>query len=131
MSMAHSPEVRVPYLDPALAEWVARNISPENKLRGKVGKRILRSAFQRDLPPEIFRQKKAGFGAPIDYWLAEDLQEMIRDLLSEDRIQSRGLFKPESVAGLVQDQFSGRRDRSFQVWQLLTLELWFQNFIDA
>lgn len=130
MSMASSVEVRVPFLDWELAEWVAWNIPPNLKLNGGTTKHILREAMRPLLPAEVLTQKKAGFAAPIDYWLANDLQEMVDDLLSDSRLKSRGLFRPEAVRRLVDEQRKGREDWSAQVWQFLTLELWMQTFID-
>src|SRR5581483_8449431 len=97
MSMASSVEVRVPFLDRELAEFAARNIPPRMKLKGflrPTTKHILRAAMKRTLPEEILRQPKAGFAAPVDYWLANELREMVDDLLSETRIRTRALFKP-------------------------------------
>ena len=130
MSMASSVEVRVPFLDWELAEWVASNVPPSLKLRGGTTKHILREAMRPLLPPEVLEQKKAGFGAPADYWLAHDLREMVDDLLSENNLKSRGLFKPATIRKFVDEQRSGRQDWSLQIWQFLTLELWMQAFID-
>ncbi len=130
MSMASSVEVRVPFLDWELAEWVAWNVPPSLKLRGGTTKHILRGAMAPLLPAEVLHQKKAGFAAPIDYWLTGDLCEMVDDLLSESRIRERGLFRPEKVRHLIEEQRIGREDWSHQVWQFLTLELWMQTFID-
>ena len=130
MSMASSVEVRVPFLDWEMAEWVAWNIPPALKLRKNTTKHILREAMRPLLPPEVLEQKKAGFGAPADYWLANDLREMVDDLLGESKIKERGLFDPAAVRGLIDDQRSGREDWSLQVWQFLTLELWMRAFID-
>jgi asparagine synthase (glutamine-hydrolysing) len=130
MSMASSVEVRVPFLDWELAEWVALNVPPSLKLHRGTTKHILREAMRPLLPPEVLVQKKAGFGAPADYWLAEDLREMVDDLLSETNLKSRSLFEPAAVRTLVDEQRSGRQDWSAQVWQFLTLELWMQAFID-
>ena len=130
MSMASSVEVRVPFLDWELAEWVAWNIPPRLKLHRGTTKHILREAMRPLLPPEVLKQKKAGLGAPIDYWLANDLREMVDDLLSETRISERGLFNPVAVRRLIDQQRRGRRDWSFQIWQFLTLELWMQAFTD-
>lgn len=130
MSMASSVEVRVPFLDWELAEWVAWNIPPDLKLRKGTTKHILREAMRPILPVEVLKQKKAGFAAPIDYWLANDLREMVDDLLSESRIRNRGLFNPQAVRQLVDEQRKGREDWSHQIWQFLTLELWMQAFID-
>ena len=130
MSMASSVEVRVPFLDVELAEWTARNIPAGLKVRGAVTKFILREAMKDWLPAEILRQKKAGFGAPVDYWLAKDLRGVVDDLLSAGRVRERGLFEPSAVQRMVREQRNGRRDWSMQIWQLLTLELWMRTFID-
>lgn len=128
MSMASSVEVRVPFLDWELAEWVAMNVPPNMKLRRGTTKHIMREAMRPLLPPEVLKQKKAGFGAPTDYWLAEDLREMVDDLLSVDNLKSRGLFDSVTVRKLVDEQRSGKHDWSMQIWQLLTFELWMRTF---
>ena len=63
-------------------------------------KHIFRKAMQDVLPDEVLNQPKAGFAAPMDYWLANDLKEMTDDLLSESRIRGRGLFRPEAMRKL-------------------------------
>ncbi len=82
------------------------------------------------LPSEVLQQPKAGFAAPTDYWLANELKEMTDDLLSESRISSRGLFRPEAIGRIIEQHRSGKQDWSMQIWQFLTLELWMQNFLD-
>jgi asparagine synthase (glutamine-hydrolysing) len=113
-----------------MAEWVSSAVPPTLKLRGGTTKHILREAMGPLLPREVLEQKKAGFGAPTDYWLANDLKEMVDDLLGENHIKSRGLFNTTAVRRLVDEHRSGRQDWSAQVWQFLTLELWMQAFID-
>jgi asparagine synthase (glutamine-hydrolysing) len=83
------------------------------------------------LPREVLKQPKAGFAAPVDYWLAHDLKEMVDDLLSPSQLGKRGIFKPDAVRQFVQDHRSGRNDWSMQLWQFLTLELWMQTFLDG
>lgn len=134
MSMASSVEVRVPFLDRDLAEFVAWNVPPEWKLKGSFKtrtKHILREAMKGILSDEVLQQPKAGFGAPADYWLANDLREMVDDLLSETRIRERGVFRPEAVRLFVEEHRRGAQDWSMQIWQFLTLELWMQTFLDA
>jgi len=134
MSMASSVEVRVPFLDRELAEFVAWSIPPGLKLKGRLRpttKYIFRQAMRDVLPREVLRQPKAGFAAPVDYWLAHDLKEMVDDLLSAPRVRQRGLFQPEAVRHYVAEHRSGRRDWSMQIWQFLTLELWMQAFLDG
>ncbi len=134
MSMASSVEVRVPFLNRELAEFVAWNVPPKLKLKGSVfptTKYIFREAMREALPEEVLRQPKAGFAAPTDYWLANDLREMTDDLLSDSRVRDRGFFRPEAVRKFVDEHRSGRQDWSMQIWQFLTLELWMQNFLDG
>ena len=134
MSMASSVEVRVPFLDRHLAEFVAWNVKPEWKLKGKwrpTTKYILRQAMRGMLPAEVLRQPKAGFAAPVDYWLAHDLRPLVDDLLSESQIRRRGLFRPEAVRGYVDAHRRGAQDWSMQIWQFLTLEIWMQLFLDG
>jgi asparagine synthase (glutamine-hydrolysing) len=130
MSMASSVEVRVPFLDWELAEWAAWDIPPAMKLKKNTTKHILREAMRPLLPDEVLHQKKAGFGAPVDYWLSRDLREMVDDVLSEYRLNQRGYFQPKMVRRLIDEQRSGREDWSLQIWALLTFELWQQAFID-
>jgi asparagine synthase (glutamine-hydrolysing) len=134
MSMASSVEVRVPFLDRELAEFVAWHVPPNLKLKGflrPTTKYILREAMRDILPREVLEQPKAGFAAPVDYWLAHDLKEMVDDLLSSSRLRSRGIFRPEAVQRFVDEHRSGRHDWSMQIWQFLTLELWMQTFLDG
>jgi asparagine synthase (glutamine-hydrolysing) len=134
MSMASSVEVRVPFLDRELAEFVAWNVPPHMKIRGlfrPTTKYIFRRAMQDILPHDVLQQPKAGFAAPVDYWLAHDLREMVDDLLSPAQVRQRGLFHPEAVRRFVEEHRSGREDWSMQLWQFLTLELWMKTFLDG
>ena len=134
MSMASSVEVRVPFLDRELAEFAAWNIPPHLKLKGffqPTTKHIFRKAMQNVLPAEVLRQPKAGFAAPVDYWLANDLREMVDDLLSDTNIRKRGLFRPQAVRRFVDEHRSGSEDWSMQIWQFLTLENWMRIFLDT
>jgi asparagine synthase (glutamine-hydrolysing) len=134
MSMASSVEVRVPFLNRELVEFVAWNVKPEWKLKGKwrpVTKHIFREAMRGMLPLEVLEQPKAGFAAPVDYWLAHDLRPVVDDLLSKAQVRRRGLFRPEAVRRYVDEHRRGAEDWSMQIWQLLTLETWMQLFLDG
>src|ERR1700683_979545 len=134
MSMASSVEVRVPFLDRELAEFAAWNIPPHLKLKGffqPATKHIFRKAMQDVLPAEVLRQPKAGFAAPVDYWLPHGLRRVGEDLLSDTNIKKRGLFRPETVRRFVDEHRSGSEDWSMQIWQFLTLENWMRIFLDA
>ena len=134
MSMASSVEVRVPFLDRDLAEFAASNIPPNLKLKGffrPTTKHILREAMRGILPAEVLHQPKAGFAAPVDYWLAHDLRQLVDDLLSETNIAKRGLFRRQQLRRLIDEHRSGAEDWSMQIWQFLTLEHWMRIFIDG
>jgi asparagine synthase (glutamine-hydrolysing) len=91
-------------------------------------KYVLKRALENVLPKEVIWRKKAGFGAPIRSWLRGPLRPLIDDLLSEDSIKKRGLFRPAEVKRVIDANFSGREDYNLQVFQLLGLELWFEAF---
>ena len=128
-SMAANLEVRVPFLNVELVEMAAQ-MPPHLKLRGLKRKYVLKRAAEKLLPRDIVWRKKAGFGAPIRSWLRGALKPMVDDLLSESRVEGRGLFDAAEVRRIVETNLSGREDLNLQVFQLLVLELWMQQFID-
>ncbi len=128
-SMAVNLEVRVPFLNREMIEMSAR-MPDRLKLRGLKRKYVLKRALESVLPKDVVWRKKAGFGAPIRSWLRGPLRPMINDLLSEETVKRRGLFRPKEVKRVIDATFSGREDNNLQVFQLLGLELWHQVFID-
>ena len=125
-SMAHSLELRSPFLD---HEVIALGLSlPDSlKTRGRVGKVALRRAFAADLPAEIAGRGKTGFGVPLGRWFRSDLREAAGDLLSRDR----GWFRPDTVRRLLDEHESGRADHGHRLWCLLMLELWVREHVEA
>jgi asparagine synthase (glutamine-hydrolysing) len=133
MSMASSVEVRVPFLDRELAEFAATQVPVQYKLKGFIRpttKYLLRKAMAPVLPPEVLRQPKAGFAAPVDYWLANEMREIVDDVLSPSQIKKRNLFRYEGLCAMIDQHRKGGQDWSPQIWQFLTLELWMQTFLD-
>jgi asparagine synthase (glutamine-hydrolysing) len=119
----------VPFLNVEMIALTAR--MPVNmKMRGLKRKYILKRAMEKVLPHDVVWRKKAGFGAPIRSWLRGALRPLVDDLLSEEVIKKRGLFRPEEVRRLIDANLSGREDYNLQVFQLLNLELWQRQFID-
>ena len=129
MAMASSVEVRVPLLDDELVELGAR-IPSNLKLKGVRRKYIFKRSQEGTLPHDIVWRRKAGFGAPIRAWLERDLAPLTDDLLSESTLKRRGLVDPRAVTRLRADNAAGRADNSLQIYALLSLELWFQTFLD-
>jgi asparagine synthase (glutamine-hydrolysing) len=129
MSMAHSIEARVPLLDELVVDVMSR-VSPRGKVVGTRTKTLFKQAMNGVVPSEIINRGKAGFTAPVRGWLANELGSLAQEVLSPAEIRRRGLFEPEPIQRLLADFRSGRRDTAMQIWQLLTLELWQQAFID-
>jgi asparagine synthase (glutamine-hydrolysing) len=129
MGMAASVEVRVPLLDDELVALAAR-IPSHLKLKGWRRKYIFKRSQEGILPRDIIWRRKAGFGAPIRSWLVKDLAPLVSDLLSESTLRRRGIVEPAAVERLRADNAAGRADNSLQLYALLSLELWFQTFLD-
>lgn len=128
-SMAANLEVRVPFLNREMIDMAAR-MPPQLKLRGLKRKYVLKRALETVLPKDVVWRKKAGFGAPIRSWLRGPLRPLIAELLSEESVKRRGIFRPSEVRRILDANFSGREDYNLQVFQLLGLELWHREFLD-
>ena len=129
MGMAVGVETRVPLLDMELVRRACR--FPSSWLvKGKVDKRILRSAARGIVPDEIIDRPKAGFGAPYRKWLRYDLEELWHEVSSRDVISSRGWFDYEAVQNVRSLSQSGKADLYMLQWAIITLELWARQFID-
>jgi len=126
VSMAHSLELRSPFLD---HEVVALGLAlPDSlKMRRREGKVALRRAFADLLPPEVTTRGKTGFGVPLGRWFRSDLREVAHDLL----LSERGWFRPEAVRRLLDEHGSGRADHGHRLWCLLMLELWVREHVEA
>lgn len=129
LSMANSIEVRVPFLDNEVIDFLQR-VPAGLKLHGQNQKYILRKAMKGILPREILRRRKAAFGLPVRGWLRGELRGMLHDMLSEDRIRRRGILNPSVVAQMIRSNETGEKDYTLQLWGLLTLELWHQTFVE-
>lgn len=130
MSMAVSLECRVPLLDHELVEFAAR--MPEAiKIRGGKLKHVMKAALQGILPPNILARKKRGFGAPMGAWLKRELAPLMCDLLSEESIATRGLFRHERVASLIAAHEANRIDGTDRLLALLNFEIWARLYLDG
>lgn len=126
-SMAHSLEVRQPFLDYRLIEYAA-SLPSRFKLKGGIGKRILRDAFAELLPSAIWDRKKMGFGIPIAAWFRGPLQERTRASLTGSDCRLSKFFRQEYMTGLVESHMSGKSNEGYRLWNLLMLELWLREF---
>ena len=125
-SMAHSLELRSPLLDHEVVE-LGLALPDSLKLRGLTGKVALRRAFGAELPEQVARRGKTGFGVPLGRWFREDLRELARDVLATDR----GWFRAAEVRRLLDEHESRRADHGHRLWCLLMLELWVRQHVEA
>jgi asparagine synthase (glutamine-hydrolysing) len=125
-SMAASVEVRVPFVDPVVAQ-AAFSVAGRDKIRGRQGKVALKKVAERWLPREIAYRPKASFSVPLRAWVRNDLQEVINDLLVGGELVGSGMIRGGALHRMIHEEQAGREDRAKQIWQLLTLELWYRN----
>jgi asparagine synthase (glutamine-hydrolysing) len=126
-SMAHSLELRVPFLDAEVAGF-ALGLATPLKVRRLAKKRLLRQALAPLLPREILRGRKQGFSIPVAAWLRGPLQGYAREVLSPATLSRQGCFDPATVTGLLDSHCSGREDLSRQLWGLMAFTLWFDRY---
>jgi asparagine synthase (glutamine-hydrolysing) len=129
-SMACSLEVRAPFLDVELAEFLGR-VPSSFKLRGFRTKYLLKKAMGDLLPPGIAARPKKGFGVPVAAWLKDGLRETLEEELHPGRIREQGLFEPSEVQRLVSEHLSGRRDNRKPLWALLVFQLWHRRYSEG
>lgn len=127
--MAASVEGRPCLLDHELVEFAFR-IPGNLKIRGLTQKYIFKKAMERYLPRDVVYRAKSPFGAPLRSWMRGQLLPMVRDLYSHDAVRKRGIFRYDVIAGMIEENRTGREDYAHRLWSLLTLELWFREFID-
>lgn len=130
MSMAHSLEVRTPFLDFRVVELAAR-MPVRMKVRGLTTKYALRKLAEQLLPKEIACQAKRGFNVPLVNWIGQGAEAFVRDHLSYDVVKRRGYFDPQCVTSLLDQHFAKRMDCSQWIMMLLTFEIWHGMFIDG
>jgi asparagine synthase (glutamine-hydrolysing) len=123
-SMAASTEVRVPFVDVEVVR-AAFSLSGSAKVKNRSGKVALKRAAEAWLPNEIVHRPKASFGAPLRAWISRDLSGMVNDVLVNGELVRSGVLRRDAVLTLIEEERSGREDRAKQIWQLLSLELWY------
>ena len=130
MSMANSLEVRVPFLDHELVDFVF-SLPSSYKIDGNGRKKILRDAFRDELPGELYHRGKQGFEVPMLRWLRNDLKPLLEeDLLDEDFLKGQNLFDPFQVAQLQKKLHSPNPgDAAARIWGLMVFQHWWKKYM--
>lgn len=129
MSMAHSLEVRVPFLDHELVDF-AFQLPVRYKINGKMRKRILQDAFRKDLPEQIYNRSKHGFEVPMLEWLRGAFREKIDAYLSEEFIRDQGVFNYSAIQLEKERLFSASPGEAHaRIWGLLVFQSWWEQHL--
>jgi asparagine synthase (glutamine-hydrolysing) len=120
-SMAHALEVRNPFLDHRLVEWMS-SLPPGLKLHGREGKYLLKKAMEPHLPHELMYRPKMGFSIPLAAWFRGPLRQRLRDSVLSPRMLGSGYFDERFLTRLVDDHQSGVNDHGASLWSLLMFD---------
>ncbi len=124
MTMAHSVEARVPFLDHDVVEFSDR-LPATYKLDGGLGKRVLKTAASRLLDQETVYRKKQGFGAPMDQWFAEPaFGQHCLAMYERSAIAKSGLLNNSYVTDMLRAQMAGSGGNGFYLWTIFNAVLW-------
>lgn len=123
MSMAHSLELRSPFLDYRVVEFAAR-IPVSWKISGNDTKVILKEAFRDDLPAEVLSPRKQGFSIPLNEWFRNELREDLVTALHDRELQATGMINLSAMRKLAQEHLEGRRSRKSLLWRFLVFHRW-------
>ncbi|MBK6972149.1 MAG: asparagine synthase (glutamine-hydrolyzing) [Sterolibacteriaceae bacterium] len=126
-AMAVGLETRVPLLDHRVIEFAWR-LPVSMKVRGGIGKLLLREVLYRHVPRALVERPKMGFGIPLDAWLRGPLRAWAEDLLDESRLRSQGFLDPETVRLKWTEHLSGRRNWQYALWNVLMFQAWYAHW---
>ena len=123
--MAHSLELRSPYLDYRVVEF-ATGLPLEWKINRHDTKVILKDTFGNDLTPEVLNPRKRGFSIPLAEWFRNELRETLMETINDREFRNSGIFNVSEVEGLVREHLSGVRSRKSQLWRILIFARWWK-----
>ncbi len=127
MSMAHSLEVRPPFLDHRIVEFAA-SLPLELKIKGFNQKFILRELMRDKLPKSVLTRPKTGFDIPTHDWFRGPLRALLLDTLTPEAVRATGIFDFREIEALIGDHMSRRINAGYHLWGLLTLFLWMKRW---
>ena len=129
MSMYHSLEVRVPFVDHKLLEFCA-TIPPELKMKWFKKKYLLKKAVKPILPKEVINHRKQGFVGPMAQWLKKDLKTYVFDILSEKNLKRHNLINYPTIKKMLNEHFSGKEIHDTLIWSILIFQKWYDIYIE-
>lgn len=127
-TMSIGLEGREPMLDHRIIEFMAQ-LPASYKIRKGISKFILKEIVHKHIPKELMERPKKGFLAPIMLWFKNDLKDMLGYYLSENALNTSGIFNPKPVIRLKNDFLNGRNIYYQKLWQVLVFQLWYNRWI--
>jgi len=127
MSMAHSVEVRPPFLDHRIVEFAAK-LPASLKIRGTQQKVILKELMKDKLPPAILGRKKIGFDIPAHEWLRGPLRPLLADALAYGAAEYSDVFRSDVIETFLQLHLERKANLGYHLWGLLVLFLWMKKW---
>ncbi|MBW2091462.1 MAG: asparagine synthase C-terminal domain-containing protein, partial [Deltaproteobacteria bacterium] len=141
LSMAHSLESRVPFLDNELVDFTTTIptkylingswVHPKTNDINLSGKYIFRRAMEGILPREIIENRKQGFSAPDQSWYMQHLVKYIKKIILSERSLDRGYFRRQYIEKILNEHITGKKNHRLLIWSLLSFEWWNRIFIDG
>ncbi len=130
VSMHHSMEVRVPFLDHRLVEFSA-TIPPEIKMKWFQKKYLLKKAVKNLLPAKVINHRKQGFVGPMTQWLKNDLKSYTLETLSEKNLNKHDLLNHHTIKRILNEHYSGKEIHDTLIWSLLVFQKWYELYIEG
>ena len=127
MSMAHSLEVRPPFLDPRIVDF-ANSLPDRFKLRRSQSKYVLRRLMKGKLPKSALQRPKVGFDIPIHDWFRGALKPLLLDTISEEAVSASRLFYWPAVERLLREHLERKANWGYHLWGLMVLLMWMRRW---
>ena len=127
-SMAHALEVRAPFLDYHLVDFV-NTLPYQFKVKGLTTKYILKQLMKNLLPESVISKPKRGFNIPLSSWLRTDLKYFCDAVISKEKIDALGVFNYPYIEKIKAEHFKGVKNNSRKLWTLLVLCLWYERWM--
>ncbi len=130
MSMGNSLEVRTPFLDHNLVEYVF-SLPTNYKIDSKNKKKILKDTFKAELPENLFDRKKHGFEVPLEKWFQNELKTYLKEkIFNNNPLVKQGYLNQDELSKMEQKLFSGNSGETvLHTWALIVLENWFRKYM--
>ena len=130
MSMAHSLELRSPFLDRRIVEFAMRIPAPMKLKKGRL-KYVTRKLGERYLPRDLLYRPKKGFGFPLALWLRGPLRPLMARTIADSRLVAEGIFRQEELWRMHDEHVAGRFDHNYRLWMIFNLELFWRHYMDG